>query len=48
MKMARKEDIELRRPYTRELKALVGCLENALFGNENKSACRCTALAMVA
>ena len=29
-------------------KALVGRLENVIFGNENKSACLCLALAMVA
>ncbi len=30
------------------LLTLVGCLENAIFGNENKSACRRPALAVVA
>jgi IS5 family transposase len=30
------------------LKTLVGRLENVIFGNENKSACRCSALAAVA
>ena len=30
------------------LKTLVGRLENVIFGNENKSACRCSTLAAVA